>query len=132
MTVWAVAAMLGLAACATAAGRPDLPAVLTNPTAESRAELARRVSGALHGAPITIADDALTRDSTLIVERARPRAIALVVPRVPGDAGGVHRCRRKSRLNSLAYGESAPLLRSHRSPKLPTSLLKAACRRFAC
>ena len=48
---------------------------LTDPDRElvSRAELARRVSGALHGAPITIADDALTRDSTLIVERTRPR-----------------------------------------------------------
>jgi hypothetical protein len=69
----AVAAMLGLTACATASGREDLPAVLTEPTAESRAELARQLSEALHGAPITIADDALTRDSTLIIERARPR-----------------------------------------------------------
>jgi hypothetical protein len=73
MTVLAVAVMLALAGCATANTRPDLPAVLTNPTAESRAELARRVSGVLHGAPITIADDALTRDSTLIIERTRPR-----------------------------------------------------------
>jgi len=74
MTALAVAVMLALAGCATANTRPDLPAVLTNPTAEGRAELARRVSGALHGAPITIADDALTRDSTLIVERTRPRS----------------------------------------------------------
>jgi hypothetical protein len=68
-----MAGVLWLAACATTSGRRDLPAVLTNPTAESRAELVRRVSGALHGAPITIADDALTRESTLIIERARPR-----------------------------------------------------------
>ena len=73
MTVLAAAALLGLAACATATGRPDLPALLTNPTAESRAELVRAVSGALHGAPITLADDALTRDSTLIIERTAPR-----------------------------------------------------------
>jgi hypothetical protein len=66
-------AMLSLPACATMSGRPDVPAVLTNPTAESRAELVRRVSGALHGAPITIADDALTRDSALIIERTPPR-----------------------------------------------------------
>jgi hypothetical protein len=71
--VLTIAGMLSLAACATTSGRRDLPAVLTNPTAESRAELVRRVSGALHGAPITIADDALTRDSTLIVERTTPR-----------------------------------------------------------
>jgi hypothetical protein len=68
-----VAGMLSLAACASMPGRRDLPAVLTNPTAESRAELVRKVSGALHGAPITIAADALTRDSTLIIERAQPR-----------------------------------------------------------
>ena len=72
-TMVTVAGMLALAACARLSGRRDLPAVLTNPTAESRAELVRAVSGALHGAPITIADDALTRDSTLIIERAPPR-----------------------------------------------------------
>ena len=69
-TAWAVAAMLGVAACAT--GR-DLPAVLTKPTAESRAELARTLSDALQGAPVTLADDALTRDGTLIIERIQPR-----------------------------------------------------------
>jgi hypothetical protein len=47
----------------------DVPAVVTNPTPESLAELARVVSGALDGAPVTIADDALTREDTLIVER---------------------------------------------------------------
>jgi hypothetical protein len=62
--------MLGVAACAT--GR-DLPAVLTQPTAESRAELVRTLSDALHGAPVTLADDALTRDGTLIIERIPPR-----------------------------------------------------------
>jgi hypothetical protein len=31
------------------------------------------VRGALHGAPVTLADDALTRDYTLIVERAPHR-----------------------------------------------------------
>jgi hypothetical protein len=69
-----MAGALSLAACAAISGRRDLPAVLTNPTAQTRAALARAVSGALHGAPVTIADDALTRDSTLIIERAQARA----------------------------------------------------------
>ena len=69
-----MAGALTLAACVTTSGRRDLPAVLTNPTAQTRADLARAVSGALHGAPITLADDALTRDSTLIIERAQARA----------------------------------------------------------
>jgi hypothetical protein len=60
-----------LSACATM--RRDHPAVLINPTPESRSELARIVGAAFHGAPITLAPDALTKDGTLIVERAPAR-----------------------------------------------------------
>ena len=65
--------MLGIAACAARATPKDLPAVLVSPTAASRAELARVVSRALGGAPVTLADDALTGDGTLVVERAEHR-----------------------------------------------------------
>jgi len=68
-----VAVMLGLTACATASAGRDVPALVTRPTAESRAELLRVVRRAMKGAPVTIADDALTREDTLIIERARPR-----------------------------------------------------------
>ncbi len=67
------AGVLSLAACATGSPKRDVPAVITTPTAESRAELVRVVGRAVNGAPLTIADDALTRDSTLIIERARAR-----------------------------------------------------------
>jgi hypothetical protein len=50
-----------------------VPAIIVKPTKESRAELARVVSSALNGAPVTLADDALTRESLLIIERAHPR-----------------------------------------------------------
>jgi hypothetical protein len=46
---------------------------LTNPTTKSRAELLQAVREALRGAPVTLAADALTRESTLIVERTRRR-----------------------------------------------------------
>ena len=69
----AITGMLVLASCQAGSARGDVPAVITDPTAGSRAELAREVSSALNGAPVTIADDALTRDPTLIIERARPR-----------------------------------------------------------
>ena len=72
-TVAAIAGILALASCQTRSARGDVPALLTNPTAQSRAELVRVVSSALNGAPLTLADDALTRDSALIIERARPR-----------------------------------------------------------
>ena len=53
--------------CASA--QPDVAAVIDQPTKESRAELAQAVSSALNGAPVTLANDALTRDSRLIIER---------------------------------------------------------------
>lgn len=68
-----VAGLLCLAACATVSAQRDVPAVITSPSPASRAELVRVVTRALNGAPPTIADDALTRESALIIERARAR-----------------------------------------------------------
>jgi len=55
--------------CASA--QPDVAAVIDKPTKESRAELGQAVARVLNSAPVTLADDALTRDSLLIIERAR-------------------------------------------------------------
>jgi hypothetical protein len=72
LRAWAAAgALLSTAACRTPHARHDVPAVIVHPTAESRAALAQAVSSALHGAPVTLADDALTDASTLVIERAR-------------------------------------------------------------
>jgi hypothetical protein len=62
-----------LSTCATCFAQPDVAALIDKPTKESRAELAQAVSSALNGAPVTLADDALTRDSLLIIEKAHPR-----------------------------------------------------------
>lgn len=53
----------------------DEPAVIVNPTAESRAELQRVVSDMLFGAEVMLADDALTQSSTLTIERQRIRSL---------------------------------------------------------
>ena len=50
----------------------DVPARIVNPTPEGRASLARAVQAAL-GAPVRLADDALTAESTLVIERANHR-----------------------------------------------------------
>ena len=63
-----VGVFLTLAACKTGTVRADMPAYLVDPTPESRAELQRVVSDALNGRAVTIADDALTNDSLLIIE----------------------------------------------------------------
>ncbi len=64
--VFAVIALLY--GCKTDAVRDDVPACITDPTVESRAELLGVVSDALNGRAVTIADDALTHDSLLIIE----------------------------------------------------------------
>lgn len=61
------------AGCAQRQAFPEVPAVLTSPTAQCRAEVVRVVREAMNGAPVTIADAALTADDTLIVEPASPR-----------------------------------------------------------
>ena len=66
MTV--VGAVVFLSACKTDAVRQDVPAQIIDPTPESRAELQHVVSSTLGGRAVTIADDALTEDSLLIIE----------------------------------------------------------------
>lgn len=59
-------------ACASIA-KPDTPAVIVDPTPVTRAELHRAVAEALHRTDITLADDALTRESLLLIERTPAR-----------------------------------------------------------
>jgi hypothetical protein len=61
--------MLLLSGCTASFAQPEVPAVIDKPTSESRAELAQAVSNALDRAPVRLADDALARDSVLIIER---------------------------------------------------------------
>jgi hypothetical protein len=57
-----------LSACASSASR-DTPAVLTNPTQATRAELRLAVQRALHSDPVVLAPDALTTTHFLIIDR---------------------------------------------------------------
>ena len=68
---WLAAAAIAPIGCGTLSAQ-EQPAVISAPTAESRAELARAVSAAFNGQPVTLADDALTRDSVLTIERRTP------------------------------------------------------------
>jgi hypothetical protein len=62
-----------LPACRTWPAQRAAPALITHPTAQSRADLELAVSQALGGAPVRLADDALTHDSLLIVGHAQAR-----------------------------------------------------------
>jgi hypothetical protein len=71
LTLFMVA--LGTCGCGTVPAGNDLPAVIVGPTAQSREELQEAVSSVLNGAPVTLADDALMHDNTLIIERNQAR-----------------------------------------------------------
>ncbi len=64
--VGAVAVALLLSSCRS----DDRPARIVDPDAASRAALHRAVAAAMNGADVTLADDALTHSSRLIIEPA--------------------------------------------------------------
>lgn len=67
-----IAILVGIvSACNHMPVKKDVPAYIVNPTKKSRAELEKAVSSALNGIPVTLADDALTKDDRLIIERKR-------------------------------------------------------------
>jgi len=63
-----VAGVMALSGCATSASR-DVPAVIVDPTPQSRAELSLAVQRALHSDPIPLSEDALTHTSLLPIDR---------------------------------------------------------------
>lgn len=62
------AAAFAVLACTTLTAA-EQPALIELPTPESKAELTRVLGEAFPGRSVTIADDALTRDSVLLIER---------------------------------------------------------------
>ena len=69
-------ALLPAAACATPAEDLGIPAVIVHATPQARAELQSAVEHALGTQPILLADDALTHESVLRVERVVRRDAA--------------------------------------------------------
>lgn len=101
---WLAAAAIAPVACGTLSAQ-EQPAVISAPTAESRAELARIVSAAFNGQPVTLADDALTRESVLTIERRTP----------PGEQGRAATGRTldaPARLNLVLRGARCFLVRA--------------------
>jgi len=65
---------MGAVGCRTVATEQDRAARIIDPDDASRAALKRVVNEALH-TDVTLADDALTKSSVLIIERSLPRSI---------------------------------------------------------
>ena len=60
--------LLLLAGCRSVSGAADMPALISQPDANSRAALQATLSGLFGGIEIRLADDALTRSSLLTLE----------------------------------------------------------------
>jgi hypothetical protein len=100
---WLAAAVVP-AACGTLLAQEQQPAVIAAPTAQSRAELVRVVSAAFNGQPVTLADDALTRESVLTIERRTP-------PGEQGRAATGRTLEAPQRLNLVLRGTRCFLVR---------------------
>ena len=74
-TALSLVAALLMSACSIRSASHDIPALITGPTENSRAELLRVVSRALNGVKVTLADDALTQSSLLTIERSPIRDV---------------------------------------------------------
>jgi hypothetical protein len=65
---------MALVACSAASpASPERDALLVDPAPQVRDELHQVVSAALHGAPVRLADDALTTSPVFAVEHVQPR-----------------------------------------------------------
>ncbi|WP_129779065.1 hypothetical protein [Peristeroidobacter soli] len=120
MRIVVFSALVTLSACASVASQAG-PAVLTESTPATHAELVKVVSTALNVATVTIADDALTKDSELVIERTPIR-----------DAGG-----RRVQGRELSQPEHFQLIRAnnrcflvHARTKTEYELLSARCRQL--
>ena len=72
--LWLSVATFGTAGCQTVAMGDDKPARISNPNDDSRAALQQTVNEVLN-TNVTLADDALTDSSLLIVERVMPKSM---------------------------------------------------------
>jgi hypothetical protein len=66
---------LALSACVSIA-QDDSPAVVVDPSADTRAELVRIIGEALGQSDVLLANDALTRESSLFIDRKPARDAA--------------------------------------------------------
>lgn len=69
---FALASLFAISGCASMA-QPETPAIIVAPTTESRTELHKATTEALGRTDVTLADDALTQSSFLLIERTPAR-----------------------------------------------------------
>jgi hypothetical protein len=83
----------------------DQPALIERPDEHSRAELQRVLAEAFNGRAVTIAEDALTRDDLLVIERREPRGLQ-------GSPAGGRVLERPEQFRLVLRGSRCELIRS--------------------
>jgi hypothetical protein len=111
-------AAIVLAACASGSADLAVPALIVAPSAASRAEL-RAVLAEAVGGPIALADDALTEESTLTIERRTP-------PGAEGRAASGRSLEAPERFELVIVGSRCTLVRPSDGRRWP--LRTAQCR----
>ena len=107
---WLVLFGGSLAACGSLHG--ERPAVISAPSASERAEFVRTVTLAFDGAPVTLADDAFTRDSVLTMERRTP-------PGAQGRAATGRTLDQPARLRLVFRGSRCEIVREADGRRFP-------------
>jgi hypothetical protein len=110
-----------LTACATTSAAKELPAVIVRPDARSRAELQSAVSQALDRAFVTLADDALTRQSRLTIEPVRLRD-------PQGRIAQGRETRMPEQFRLVKSGHRCVLIRERTGQRIPLVNTKCAAR----
>ncbi len=116
MRLLTLVSSVSVIACASLQG--ERPAVIAAPSASTSAELARVVTLAFDGLPVTLADDAFIRDSVLSVERRTP-------PGAQGRAATGRTLDAPARLRLVLVGTRCELIREADGRRFP--LRDVAC-----
>ena len=108
--LWVVLMGSSLAACGSLHG--ERPAIIAAQSASGRAELVRTVTLAFDGVPVTMADDAFTRENVLTVERRTP-------PGPQGRAATGRTLDQPARLRLVLDGSRCELVREVDGRRFP-------------
>lgn len=108
---------LAVLACTTLAAA-EQPAVIERPTAQSKAELLRVLDDAFNGRSVTVADDALSHDSVLVIERRAFKGLQ-------GDPAGGRSLERPEQFNLVLRDGRCELIRS--SDQRRWTLIETTC-----
>ena len=117
--IFSLVSVLLITACQSSKQSGDMPAIIVQPTIESRTELVRAVSSALQMDAVTLSVGAFTTTSELIVERKRANNLQ-------GRIGGGREMERPDHFSLVINGAICILL--HLESEQRYQLIETVCK----